>query len=298
MNSKAEKRNMVIVGFVLLIVIVIIMVLFMKSIGTTTDILAEKNKCKQSVYAAGIHIKDISFTEEINCPTKYTTIADKEPKKINKKLADSMINCWDNFGQGKLQLFNKENVFCSVCEIIDFKEKDQKIYGLTEYLFKTDIPSTNKKYADFLMGHATQESKKYVEDPNIYEKLKNQFETSYIDTSNKYAVVFVYAFGKSAIDNLKDAMGGRTKSSLIFGSAAAVGGGVAAGLIICSAASFGVCAAAVGITAAVIGGVTAAITYFSGDNPEWVSFIQLVDYDEHSLGALGCQYLPVEQKTT
>jgi len=296
MNKKADKKYMVIIGLVLLVFVIIIMVWFQKSWSSTTNFLLEKNKCKQSVMAASVNIEGIQFSEQIDCPTDYIIIESKDEDKINLKMANSLAECWDNFGRGQLNPFKQEGVFCAVCNIIDFKEKDKKIYGTTKYLFEHNVPSTNLRYVDFLMGFKTSNTD-YLDDAEIINKLNTHLTENYIDTNSKYAVVFVQAVGKETISKFKDQVGGTEKATIFAAGTGAVIGGIGAG-VICGLATGGVCWGAIAIGGTVVSIASGTATLFGGDDPQWASTIRLIDYDEHSLNALGCEYLPVEQKTT
>jgi len=295
MNKKADKKYVVIVGLVLLVLVVVIMLTFTKSWANVTNLLIEKNNCKQSVLAASIDIKGVQFQNKIDCPTKYTLITEKDPEKIKAQIAKSLAYHWDNFGQGKLNIFKKEGKYCVVNEVFDFKEKNKQITGMTRYLFENNVPGTNIRYVDFIAGRSTQMTN-YLDDQSIAVKFNQNFDKQSIDTNKKYAIIFSQTVAKDWFSNLKDNAGGAGKASIFAGVLGVGAGGAVVGGI-CLLVSGGVCVVPMLLYGAVAGGFVGVATFLSGEDPQYVSAIRLIEYDDYSLTTLGCEYLPVEQQT-
>lgn len=112
--------------------------------------------CLLSVQAAhyGRGAADVS----LRCDTdfEYEKYKSKNKEDAEKKLAELMWRCWDQFGQGKYNVFDygatQKNAHCFICSKYSF---DTDTHAFThdefvEFLKKTDIPTTKTKYYDFL----------------------------------------------------------------------------------------------------------------------------------------------------
>jgi len=49
-------------------------------------------------------VRSVSLPSDIKCPTKYVKVDATNDEEIKKELADIVYDCWDQFGQGKLEL--------------------------------------------------------------------------------------------------------------------------------------------------------------------------------------------------
>jgi len=228
------------------------------------------------------------FEENVKCPAKLLTITEKEDNKIKRTLADEMAECWEIFGGGKSELFDEEGVYCAVCSVVDFKDKNKKIGGFSEYLLKTNMRSPRNKlvYADYLSVYKTPNAEKYAEDI-----LSKGGADTTIDTSNTYSTLFIYAKGKDAISDLKDALGGTGKAVAITGLAGGAAGGAIAVFLLGSNPVGWVTAGFIVVGA----GAFSLYTYFSGEPPEWMALTTLTEYSEQELDRYKCKILPVEQ---
>ena len=81
----------------------------------------------------------VDYNEELETAAKREL---KEETKIKRILADEVVECWDIFGEGKLELFEKTGIYCAICTRIDFKDKKIKIDDFPEYLLITRKPNT------------------------------------------------------------------------------------------------------------------------------------------------------------
>lgn len=273
-----------------------------------TEVSAQtpKEVCKQSVKIAALSNKifGVDRSEEINCPTQYEEIKIRDEEAIKKKLASKMYDCWWQFWAGQEELFNTPKIYCVICSVTSFENKDRKIRGFSKYLMETEIPGKRIKYIDYFSGFETSKADEVVGEiePEVLAGLENEE----LDTSKKYAVLFVYAKGKDNMEKIANHLFMKTPegklgaiASGIFGPIAGIGAGL--GVI----GSLGMVSNPVG-WAIGIGVGTAALTvvgielisyHFSSDNaPEWAAFVVFREYTAENIQELGCMELPVKQK--
>jgi len=245
--------------------------------------------CKDSIEAhrivAGATGRDI-FTD-IKCPTNEITI--KSLKGANKLIAEDMHRCWYIWGKGKGEYFEDEGTFCHICSIYQFADKGKEVDGLFRYLARTPIQvkypgdSAGITYADYLSGTQTPMAKEKI-DMNIQEVTK----VDKLDTSQKYATIFIYTSEKSFMQDLMEG-GGRSTvgASGFFG----VVGGVGAALLIGTPVGW-----VAGGTVAILG-AAGVIEAFNVEDAETIQFIAFRPYNSDELNSLGCQYVEVGQRS-
>ena len=248
--------------------------------------------CKNSIEAhsavAQLSARDI-FTD-IKCPTSEITIKDND--KAKETIAEDMHRCWYIWGQGKGQYFEGVGTFCHVCSIYQFGDKGQEIDGFMNYLGTQRIKvkyagDTNGiTYADYFMGVTTPKSADMV-DKSVDELAK----TDYINTSQTYATIFVYASGKEAIQKAME-NGGRSTLGTV-GMFGVLGGGAAVGVGVFIASNpvgwivGGVLAVGLGV-----GAIWQALTI---KEPESVQFIIFRPYNVEEFKNIGCEKMYVNQ---
>ncbi len=275
-NKKATAISLLIIIIILLATLITLWTFYnklFKQVGNT-----DKEICKSSVYAhflTKVKGKNI-FNTKIDCKTQLINIEKKDNEKSKYIISNAMYDCWDQFGEGKLNLFEDENIYCFVCHHIDFKDKNLIIDDFPEFLATRRIPKGKKTYLQYLTGYKTENSQ--ILGIKDFENIpKERIDTS---KSNDYAVVFTYIKGKEKIEKFFD----QTKK---------IGGGTVAGvggvLIITGVVSTGVGAVIIG------GGVLALLSgYFGEADLEWASFIVLRPYNEDMIvNELGCEYAPI-----
>jgi len=267
--------------------------------------------CKNSIQAHSLIAKG-TFREiftDIKCPTKEINI--KDLKKSREIIAEDMHRCWYIWGQGSGQYFKGDGNYCHVCSIYSFDDKGQQVKGLIQYLGTTPIKikypgdKTGITYQDYFQGYST---------PNSAEKVNSNIqqlaEMDRIDTTQKYATIFVYASGKDSINKMLEG-GGRTTAVAAGGTAVALG--VAAGYVGTTAGIGVVTSIATGATTIAaanfwnpvgwtIGGVVlvAGGAYilkeaFTPKDPEWISYIAFRPYNAKELDSLECDQMVVNQ---
>ena len=132
---------------VVIIIVLLTAFLLLKYESNLKEIYAKtvgKSTCEASVrtYAA-LKLRYADFSGDIKCPIVKLKIEDKNEEIVKRKVADAMVDCWDQFGKGKLELFKDDSVYCSICHRITFN-KEIKFNGFMRYLAE-EKPSKQAK---------------------------------------------------------------------------------------------------------------------------------------------------------
>jgi len=293
-NHKKNRRGqMTDIGLAILaIVALVIFSLFLyKSYIDMRERLAIQD-CKNSIMAHSILLTGTSgsIAPDIKCPTREVTIKDKDLKNAKNIIAEDMHRCWYEWNRGDGRYFQGDGVFCHICSIYTFNDKNQKIEGFMNYLSTSPIKvkypgdTAGLAYMDYFQGYTTPKSAEIAN-----QKIQDVSKTDIIDTSQKYASIFVYASGKDAI--YKALEGGNRGTLLAIGGIAGVGGAVAAVALVSNPAGWVV----LGVGVAFAGGYLVYEALTGGDSPEWISYISFRPYNTDELKALGCEKLDVNQ---
>jgi hypothetical protein len=277
-NKKAEEQN-VIVAAILILAFIIIAVIIISKISEVAGTASEKETCKQSIIMySTLALGGKPLTDSIKCPTKYLSLSSsKSNLEIQKTIANEMYDCWDNFGQGKLELFDTKNEnFCVVCSSVSFSGAQKEISGFGGFLAAQKIPGKDETYLEFLGQN--------FED---YDLLKSQAEspdnTFKIDTSEQYAVMFVYAKQARMSTIAKIGIGAGAAAAGVIGIAL-IASGVGAPIGIAGIAFIAKTAA----VAAAVGGYGGSKA--GADASEWQASVMLVQTDE--ITGIGCTNIP------
>ncbi len=287
--KKAQAHKFWIQLIIAAIVILVFMSLFYILKEGAKDIVDERT-CRESIEAnARGHIRGITIDSEINCPTNLEPIKSENEEEKKKELAERMKECWGKFKEGKNELFAGNRIYCSICDVIEFEDKD-KITGFQDYLVKTNIPGKDISYADYFSGYETPKAKDVIKNLDL-SQIK-AMQTSEIDGDKRYAVIFVYAKGKDEIEKVTRHITAQTtmgKAGLIVGAGTGVAAGATVGITVFLLGSNPI-GWAVGATVVVGGAVNALFYFLSSDNhPEWASFILLKEYNAQNLKEINCQ---------
>ncbi|MEM4637540.1 MAG: hypothetical protein QXK76_00770 [Candidatus Woesearchaeota archaeon] len=288
--NKKGVSSMLVLSLLALIIILIVTVIVYKFFNTAKEKL-EIQDCRNSVAAHAFLAKTSQrelFTD-IKCKTREIHIDAKNHKKAKKIIAEDMRRCWYEWQKGNAQLFKGEGIFCHVCSVYDFKQKDEKIEKFQTFLMTETIdlrsvyPEDTQKmpYSQYFQGFSTKEVNEIEDIPN-----KIEFDdTIIIDSSKKYATIFIYASGK---DEMQKFMEGGARTGIFVAGVGA--GGI--GALLLAAGPPGWVADAI----LLIGiGVTAVIQSLTFEQPQWMSFIQFMEYNASLIKDLGCQYIEVNQ---
>lgn len=289
--------------FVLVTVsLLILLTLFGTKIWPILKPMSGKELCKQSVL---VHAQKPveAFRTGITCKPDHLTIgenlaAQEGQDAAKAQLAKALYECWDVYGQGKLNLFTRSGAYCGMCSYIDFSDKKGKITGLTDYLGRTNVPNTEISYLDFFAGYETPRFRDYMNNPTLYNSKDAGAAVEIDDTSQRWVTIMVYARGEDFLNRVKDGLtpspagGGREIGVASFGAIGGAGGAVASFLLIGGGpVGWGIA----GMSALVTGGMTVYSFSTFTDKPQWMAFTRLVPYNEESLKKLGCEILPVEK---
>jgi len=218
---------------VLSIAAMIVLSLFLYTVYVGYKEKMSIQSCKASISAHSLvatNSRGGIFTD-IKCPTSEITI--KDLKKTNEIIAEDMHRCWYIWNQGKGQYFKGDGIFCHICSVYQFGDKKKEVTGLIRYLATNDVKVTYAgevpgiKYIDYFQGYSTPNTKRIAD--NVPKEISN-LDT--INTSEKYATIFVYASGKDAITKMLES-GKRTTAITglaTFGIAGSAGSIGAAGM--------------------------------------------------------------------
>ncbi len=260
---------------IVIVSLIVILFLWQPIFKLVTTKLLPSQTCKASVWSnAAFNIQGIEFVKNINCPTQYKILKGDEDK-LKKQIADEMWQCWDNFGQGKYELFDpKTEKFCVICFVLEFEDKNEKIDDFVDYLI--NAPFKGKEYNSYYEAFTG-----YTSNPVKTEETPENFNDA-IDTSKKYAVSFVYA---------KQDYWSKLERAGVWG-AVGTGLGLAVGGILLVSGYGSI--AGVAILAATLGAAGAGIGAASGGaNADWQAGITLLPFED--IKDLDCTYLPSTQ---
>jgi len=306
-----------IIAMLIIVVVLIIKLSIIKESGTSS---VKENGCYLSVQQnANLHLRGLEFPSSVNCPANHLEIETSDDA-ARKTIADSMYNCWRNYGQGKLNLFKDEGVYCSVCSFIDVKSKEP-ITGMQEYLAANTVPdNSGSYYSSYLAGYATANA------PKVLGTIRSNTDIASIDGigltgGKKYAVLFVYARGYDKMKQVTEHLTLQTPESRVglatgvfiggtIGAAAATGIMLVmalsgppgwAGLLVGAVIESSVVISSAG---AVAGGVAGGLSGYLGSLsvaqkfPESVSFIVVREWNgvatQDYLKDFGCEHFPAK----
>lgn len=306
-------------NFKVIATIVIFVVVLMAILSITNKIFAgtkaaiRSTECKASVTAEaksklfGVPRVASQLTEEflgveVKCPTQDILIKERVNEKndatIKKKIAMATYRCADDFllskaAEGEFDLFEGEGIFCAVCSIIKFKDKDKEVTGLSGYMAKNFIPNFKYEgrkvtYLGFLdQSYQTEKAADVIDDLN--ENQKKTLEQDNLKTDRAYSVLYIYAKGDDWVEKALHALDS-TAGSVTIGGGAVAGAGVA--LVFVLGASNPVGWAVLGV-----GALVAGVSWFFTEEkaPEHAAFVVLRQHHEEEFKQLGCTYLPVVQ---
>jgi hypothetical protein len=253
---------------ILALVAIIIFSLFLYKAYVNISEKMGVQSCKNSIAAHSL-VATGSFSEiftDIKCPTREITI--KNPNKAYEIIAEDMHRCWYIWDQGEGQYFKGDGNFCHICSVYQFGDKGQEVKGLINYLANNDVKVKyvgevpGIKYIDYFQGYSSPNA-----DRKVDADIQGLTDIDVIDTSQRYATIFVYASGKDAIDKMLE--GGKRATAVtglaLFGTAGTTGA-LAVGHVGMAAATASMVASAGTVAAGTATGTglaTTTITIFS-----------------------------------
>ncbi|MBU1204033.1 MAG: hypothetical protein KKG60_03125 [Nanoarchaeota archaeon] len=163
---KNKKGDWKALSAIILAVVFAIIVLgfLMPNLSSLMTSGSNKQACKTWVsLQARTKIAGFKVAEMKNpCITekKDLKVNEEKPNEMYKSLADSMYDCWDMYGQGKIDFFSewktpfsKGPTYCILCSRITVDKQgtlDMKEFG--EYLNSHNPPNHQETYAQFLLN--------------------------------------------------------------------------------------------------------------------------------------------------
>ncbi|MCB9362479.1 hypothetical protein H6504_03505 [Candidatus Woesearchaeota archaeon] len=239
--------------------------------------------CKESVFTNYLLSQKGIESDEILCPTKYTTIKGNE----KKALAEELERCWWMHHEGKLELFSEEKIYCSVCSVVRF-EGDGTLEGFGDYMMTAERKD-GSTYLSYLASVETERAADLIQDDNAFQQL--DMASNSIDRSKPHSIIFVYAKGENWVGELFDTIG-RTTTTLTVGTVSSLGSGAVFFLVTPAGAVWGVSAVAAALSVGTIAGFAALFA----EEDAHTSFIILKEHQQDELRDLGCQVFPAVQK--
>lgn len=314
------KRGIEKEGLVLLISVVALLLFYLltvlKGASNAAESSADLAACKGSVIRnAQLRINGLEFPTDIRCPARNVLIKEKESDKANDLIAKEMYYCWDQYGEGKLNLFTDESTYCAICSFIHV-DTNQPVTGLQDYLTQTQIPDkSGRLYSDYLAGFQTTRAEAVLGAIKNEPVVEKNMQSS-LPGKNDYAVIFVYAKGNDQIRRVINHLTLSTAESKVglaygafagLGAGTAAGGAVATGLMVAGAVGLAAgppgwvvigAGAAIGIAGGALTGWV--ISFFASPKvPEWAAFTVLREWNGADTAkiltdGLGCESLPVQ----
>lgn len=237
------------------------------------------------------------FTD-IKCPTKQVTFGSSNDNEVKNAIASDMQTCWYEWGRGGGEYFPGDGTFCYVCAIYDFKDKSRKIPGFMQYLTTEKIhlsyPGDDKS-----LTYLQYFSPTYKNTPpqTLVDQMNkvNLAASDYIDTSQKYATIFVYSSDKTAMEKIMEGgvrvvTGSAGLLSIKLGILGGFGGTVAVATLGSNPVGWAITGA--GLVA--LGGV-AVWESLNIQQPKSISLITFKPYTSSEIEGIPCQKMEVNQ---
>ncbi len=289
-GNKGIEFSMIVI-FIVSIIILILLMLYAGKLAEIFKSTIEQNKCKTSVYTFSKLYASSKVLQQytLSCPVSKLTVNQEE--EVFSTVAKEMATLWDNFGEGKLELFAPEDeVFCVLGSHITFDMK-KEMRGFLPYIAEHAYKKTS--YLEYLTGIPPSAAQKTSLQASYLQQIDK------IDTSKPLGIIFIYS---------KDAMMTKQEGTIYgmgIGSVVGIVAGVAT-LFYFPPAGISV----IGITiisplitgAAQMAGVTAVSALFGtatgylfgyDKSAEWDARILAVPFTPEEIGRLPCTYWPV-----
>ncbi len=291
-----ELSKKVLMGFIIISIVAVVMFLFIDKVRQEFGSLSEKELCKKSVElqakqksfitVKGSHLTDTYGNPvDLKCSTNYESIGSKDEGVIKRTIANSMFDCWDQYGRGEIEIFDtRDQNYCVVCSSLEFTNK-KEINDFTQFLVDNKPNAASEQtYFEYLTGIKAEDNK-------VIEKYENSElkEKDVVDLTNPLAVMFV--MDKNAYPDAKLGVEEGKAVTTVVGAGGGVLAGFFTGIALCGT-GIG-CIAGAGIIVTAVGALT-GYTIGSDSSAEWDARVLLWDYNK--IDELDCTYL--EGKST
>ena len=299
MDKRADAQGMWIAIVAALVVLgaVLLFPLFWET-KTISENLVDYEICKKGnlgVVKTRLEVFDWVVAEQgvKHCRTEQVKVPkEKEYETVAKKMA----LCWEQYLEGKEAVFStKDANYCAFCSVLEFKDKDKRLNGLSSYLVDNKPALSDKSYMEYLSEIQVADDKR--------THLENlEINNINIDTSKKLAIMFVM---------YKEAYPGpinqpRTLTAAGGLAAGAVGGATIMGISYIGGLGFCIGTGFIGClgTAALVAGAGGMNGYLIGADrsADWNAKIMVTEYNKQKLEQLKCtqleglDYLKIQKK--
>ncbi|MBI4139415.1 hypothetical protein HY483_00460 [Candidatus Woesearchaeota archaeon] len=274
---------------------IIIAVVLINNISDKSEGTLENTPCYQSVrQQAFLNTNVRFFSSGLNCPLKRSEIPSNKNDVIKTTFSGELLDCWETFGKGELELFKGDNgAFCHVCSHIIVPDGGEVSQSEFLEFLKTPAYSSNPankgKTFEQLLQPSQHDSEGYFTDSQLSSIKNNDVLLINSSKNSDYAVVFWYIKGRSEIENFFVKTRAGSPGIAIMGVGALVIAGKAVGAIIIGAVSWPV-AIVVGLGAIALGGwTTGVLSGYARESPSWLAQTYIMPYDKGTLSDLGCE---------
>jgi hypothetical protein len=286
------------VAVVIVVVVLILLIFLIDKISDASEEEALRSRCKTSLLAYS-RIKNLPFGDtnadeaDIDCPTRYLTIPEGNQNDMRRSVANQLVNCWSDFGEGKIKLFSAEDTkFCVICSVFQFEDRSVRLTGLPSFMMTERAPVfVNKKrptYQEYLTGMRTNEE--------VVDRARNSMDPNFFDGSKRYAVMFTF---------YKQSYWSRLQSAGFWGGVMAVAGlvvGIGVSVVTGGAAapvSAMIIGATIGGAAGAAGGAASGGEGRGGgwttSGADWDANVVVSEYVPDQIREFGCKSLPISQ---
>jgi hypothetical protein len=283
-DKKAQTSYKAVVAVILVIFLIICGLVLSRSLIKETDAVGRRDICKKSIEFNGVKLNGLADQfgnpVDLKCETEYINFKEQDDEAIQKEVADQMVDCWDLYGRGQLELFDtKDNTYCVVCSRLSFTKKTE-IPHFSVFLNTNIAPYKQETYMEYFTGLKVDNFQQ-----TVYE---NSDLSGYDNLSTKEPLAVMFVMGKDAYPG--GLAGGTqlvtTPTGLAVGSAAGVVVGailVVAGVVACPVGCF--------LVAGAIAATGGGIGYLVGSDrsADWDARVMLWPYDK--LNELPCTSL-------
>ena len=196
-----------------LILLLILIVSFLNPVGKILNKQGEKScnsffKTKNFFSIFGVDVP-FSASKEF-CPPSFVKVKSSlDDDKIKKVFADNMIDCWNKYDRGNVELFSDSgsNYYCVLCSYITFEGEKKTVTGLKQFLEENYVPFYPYKdftYLEFLSNCDLNECSGdfYAASKNDFLPYDNVDKDITIDTSKNYAVLYLSYENNAIIDKI------------------------------------------------------------------------------------------------
>jgi hypothetical protein len=297
--AEMELNNIAIA--ILAIVFIIGCVVMGIAIGKEADRAAKRDTCTKSLQMSAIKLEGLADKfgnpVDIRCSTDYENYGTQDDQEIKKIIADKMVECWDQYGQGKSELFDtKDNNYCVVCSRLSFDKKTE-LENFTSFLDHNIAPYKKMTYLEYLSGVSVQNF-----DESGYENSKIE-NLDRVPIKEPMAVMFTMDKNANpgAWTGVEDTKLVSTGTGIAIGTGIGVGATIigtvliTAGTVSCPFSVGAGCIVAI-VGATIIGGGVAGgtIGYIAGASrtADWDAKVMVWPYDK--LNELDCTYMEAQ----